>query len=610
MELKELNKELFEKIMSDFFNDYVLQEVEGVEICVLITKKSYCAYHLLKGDKKTDGITWYSDRYFTKCLDFTDFKGKKIAIIDDTINTAYNFRQFYKMMVRHCCDCGTEYSNIVPIACLMNEKYYTKWKEDGVIRTENEEEFDDLDHLFFESLKVCHHGEPDIVGKFSIFETKAFFENLMPYVVDLPIIRERSRDEENKTRKTSITISKDKFSEMIKGRSFWTFYPIQYDIVPGQPVNSGFFTFNSDFLYEVFGDFLQISTIRIQYKLHTESDRIRMYIVPYAEMRSIGLEELETCFNTLFGESQYGKNVNANNQEGKEDNYYVAMYRAIVYYVSLFTALQFIDNMGYSDDWEIDYGDQFTDDFISYMKDISKRNLNVWRSEMNWISADFSVPDMGDTAFSSDLMNERVNETDWSAAVYEQMIMHKRVKYNFTSEDFDNMMRKWMPQTRESERNIIITKILIEALDKSVICNNLEIDRKYGILKRGYRFGENSELIMPYDARIFYSAIYKFYYLTKKDYQTYMSAYNGFVSRLLDFFDERGILANMISPREFVFFARYFKNFKEYEFDTIILGKKYLLEKDCFHSSLEMENIMDSVGKYVESMQVEELLNV
>ena len=122
LKIESIDEGGFLNYLEDFVGTYIKEVMPDVEYGVLITKKSYLSLDVLNAIPQD--IKWYSDRYFTKLTDFSEFKGKKIAIIDDTVNTAYNFRNFFDMMTRNCGSGDNNNPNVIPFVLLMNENYY------------------------------------------------------------------------------------------------------------------------------------------------------------------------------------------------------------------------------------------------------------------------------------------------------------------------------------------------------------------------------------------------------------------------------------------------------------------------------------------------------
>lgn len=565
--------------LRSFFIDYILKDEK--DIVILITKKSFWSFSLLceqeQEERNVQVNRYYSDRYFSKLLDFSSFDGKSILIVDDTLNHGVAVRQFCDLMKMNCPN-----SEISVAVCYKNEK----------IEPEGFNEYKEENLLF-----VKEAVSPQKIGCMCVYETLQFHENLVPYIVDLPILTTNK----NGIRSRKIRMSTQKFRDICKGNAVWTYHSANYELIPGKGISAGFFELYSMPIKKIFGAFLFNLTLKVQYIFDEEKDEIEAVFTPFAMMRSVNTDELKACFNILFMDTPYKDYINSVNlTETLISNYYTALYRSVVYYLSMYIGVKFIRYIQCDENLELYNDNQFEESFYKSIDILFPKQNNYQNfHEINFLSRILLINEFSEIkdfceeeAYVDGLKTIDYSYEDWFAFLYEQIIIAKRKnseKKYFTSETFEKkLFNKYnFSETNYDDFSVTVTRIINEALNKSVLSNFLVLGNHNKVLYRGYRYGENSEHLLPYDARIFYQGISVYYdrvrekYFEKVDYFCYL---------FKEFLQKNGYYNNLISERQFLFFVRYFTKLSSQEILTQIENKKYLLEKEyCEQSDLIRE---------------------
>lgn len=594
--LENINHDNAKSILIYFFQHFIKDEVPDVDIVILITKKSFWSYNVLSsefGNDPDNDIEWLSDRYFQKIIDFSEYDGKTIVIVDDTMNTGVAIREFYKLMRGQC-----KKSKIIPIVCLLNGTY------------SQDEHVTDQSYIEFHTdLRIMGNVQPAYVGKMCVFETEMFHDDLVSYIVDLPILEQKKSDG-SWNRKVSLPI--ETFQNMCKGNGQWTYYECNYKLIPGRDVKSGFFSLHSSFLNARLASFIMNLVVKVQYKENdkNEDDGMQVVFTPFAILNSAKAVELESCFKALFNNSLYNKQLKKPQSADMVLNYYTAMYRAVVYCLSMYIGVKFIKFMNVNQELRLNNEKQFTREFYRSIDKLFPQKDNYkefdelkFLSRLLSVSAFTKVKNVEYDSFDNGEMKFiNYSKEDWFAFLYEKIIFNKRCVTDrkcFSSEEFEGEIGDKLAYDNKAEKTALLTQVLLEALNKSILSNYLCYDDRTKTIIRGYRYGENSELLLPYDARIFYKGI-SIYYAKVKD--RFFDYFAMFCSSFRNFLKRIGIFDYLMSERQFDFFVRYFGGIPENEIAAQIENKGYLLSDDYCRQDNALKYVLSKIDSFVVSM--------
>lgn len=594
--LQEVDSERVRGILEEFYHQIIYKE--EAELIVFITKKAYWSFWVLKNNlperENTGNVQWLSDRFFMKILDFSEYNGMNIVIVDDTMNSGMAIRKFYHMMRKQCPD-----SNIVPIVCLLNEQY-------------NPEEYnsDNIDKDFHEKLEVYYKAKPTAIGQMCVYETLTFHDKLISYVVDLPVLEQIDEMGEWTSK---IRMSKEKFNELCLGNQYWTYTDCEYDVIPERKSQFGFFRFYSAFLHMKFDSLLMNTVVKVQYLVEEDTGMVEVVFTPFAIMRSGKAEELKQCFQLLFENTTYCKELKIPSDENLLENYYTAVYRSIVYCISMYIGVKFINYMKSDKEMRLNNEMQFVESFYESINRIFPRENNYEKfDELKFVAKVLRLKPFSKVSLEEqrnfnggEMKFANYQNCDWFAFLYEKIISTKRhdnEKRFFISEDFERMLENRLDVDSEEENRSLLTQILLEALNKSVLTNYLYYDGRTKTIFRGYRYGENTELLLPYDARIFYCGILHYYKKVGKAH--YFDRLDYFLMNFKAFLERQGLYDYLITDRQFQFFSRYFSDLAEKDIETQIENKRYLLMDDFCKSSELFNQSLKKIEEFVQRMNL------
>lgn len=580
-----------------FFNDYIKEKVKGVQIVVMITKKSYWTFENLKDKIVYDGIEWLSDRFFQKNTDFSAYDGKTIAIVDDTMNTGTALLRFYKIMKRACLN-----SKIVPVVFLLNELFPI-----------NAETSDILEEEFRKELVFKYRATPSVIGHMCIYEIKEFHKNMISYVVDLPILQ---KQEEGGNWNRIFKISKVQFQKLCTGNRYWTFIENDYEVVPNMKIKAGFFNFHYAALQEKFSNLIVNLVIKTQYRFKEEM--IEAVFTPFAIIRSCSAKELKICFENMFVETNYLGIINNALKQCDDESCYVAIHRSIVYNFSMFTGIFFIRLMqdnSLQGNFRLYNEKQFIPEFYESIEKIFGKSKNNYSSfdEGKYLYRFLTLPKIKAVKIEYDrnfdignLKLTDYSEKDIFAAVYEKIIYtrrHYKSKQFFWSEELENFLNQRIWLKNKENPSDVFTRIIHIMLNKSILSNQVIYDAREKIVYRGYRYGENSDLLLPYRMDIFYEGIYNYYKRTKKE--KYLDKLDYFLICFKQFLQKNGLLGYIITKREFEFFSRYFGDLRNDEICAQIENKLYLRDKEYLECYSTYERgALEKIRNFVENLEL------
>ncbi len=581
----------YEKDLRTFFGEFIYEKVSDVEIVILITKKAYWSYKVLKDERSgsdlhTD-VKWYSDRYFQKKVEFSEFDGKKIVIVDDTINTGKTLKSFYDFIRKYC-----PLADVTPMVCYVNGESIVNSKEEG-----NE---------FWEKLIVKEEVTPEKIGKMCVYETWRFHNQLVPYIVDLPVVRDATK----KGIDFSVKISREKFERISYGNSVWSYSENSYDLMPGYRQKFGFFEFIDGLVYKKFEPILQDIVIKVQYL--ENAGQVLCVFTPFAFLESVKADELYQCFRILFGETEYGRNLlETPSDDGLMTNYYTAMYRAVVYYLSMYAGVKFLKFLNLDMELELVNEGEFSEQFYqSINKIFPMMNRYEGFDESKFISQLALMPKFSRVYYAEDNMINHIENNlskylnvEWRGFFYDNIISTMKgsdTKVLYITERFREILKMKLKAEDDREVQYAISKEMLEALNKSLLTNYLEYDKTTKTVYRGYKHGENIELLLPCDARLFYQAILSYY--EKVGEERYFKYLDIAMVYLKDFLQEQGFMGYLIEEQDYRILTRHFQSVSKEYLTTQIENKRYMLDAAWCNQSVDVEHSLEKIKRYFEDL--------
>lgn len=596
-------------------------------ILIEITRKGYWIEKII--DIENDGeltqwmkkrnVTVYSDRYLMKCLSFREFRGRKVIILDDAGNNGILLFFYYALLLEN----GAE--EVIPMVYALNTKYpyvdnstqeeveerrkrefYRTIRHKNLSEEESERLFKERSEGFERSLRWQIWMSPKDMGALTVAETIWFQKRALPMVVDLPMYRGCDGNA------ADLVLTKEQWEMLGEGSSVWQQIPIETELA-GEALHYGYFQMQNDSIYSKFKTLFFNFIVRYKYEPIGDGSEIRFVFVPFAIINSCSLSDMVWNFFHLFEGSEYAQQViDTINEENKKadrrtlpNNSYSdedweivlpalkenhnmcrALYRAIIYDISSYIGYVFNE-----------YVSERIGRTLEYDWEIMKENL-----EEKFIrSIRKKYKSMDSAAYLSKLMECRISEVisprfvDKEAYVVRNFAAGENFEFYMTgllrrkkkSHDIDMNKRMVTLESLlfEAKRRFVfrdaahfrqmMTAYIVEMTENSQISNEIYVDDEAEIMYRGFRSGENCEILLRRGIEWFYPYVLAFY---QKSETCYKKNYNKFAELLRKEFKENKYIGTLISEVAFDFYFEYFKSVADNP--TQILNKQYLLDKD------------------------------
>lgn len=633
-------EEYLEKLINDFEFDILIE----------ITRKGYWVTKL--ADREFDEklskllkkrkIRRISDRYLMKCLNFDEFKDKIILIFDDTMNNGNLLFFYYALLMekgaKKVIPCvyalNTHYDPVSPMVEQMRRFGYkrtirSKLQDENHPLSEDEiEEGIQRYRKMFDKDLICYicMGPSDI-GRLSVTETLWFQKNTMPMVVDLPIY---SRQHYHKSKEYTLKITKENWKRLTEGNLVWKNEDCRMELA-GEQLYYGYFQYINDSLYSKLKNLIFNFIVRYKYE-PIDNDRISIVFVPFAILNSCKLSDLIWNFFYLFKDTEYADYVSRelNKKAGREvstrlgyhekdsttvlsalkknHNMCRALYRAIIFDISNHIGINFQRYVKESIDFDIvcdwdimkenleeslikslkeKYKEKKSEDYISKLMALRMSEPIAPRMEsMQEASIKKKASNENLELLMTQIVTERKKKIDHTTAqvmiTLESLLMEAHNLFIF--ED-DNDLRKK------------ITDLLLIMTENSRLGNEIYVDDEAEILYRGFRSGENCEVLMRWGIKWLYPYILAFY--EKVGQKEFHKRYDKFMKLVEQEFEKKGYIGTLISESAFDFYRNFYS--KEDINISQILNKDYLMDEVTDESNRNMGEYCDTVFQTVMS---------
>lgn len=409
------------------------------------------------------------------------------------------------------------------------------------------------------------------IAALSIEECLRFQENVNPMVMDLPVftLRKDSEDE--------VFLSDEEFIKLKKKTARWEYVENRYGGLREQLV-CDFFQLNNDFLYAQYGNLFFNFIVKCKY--HKMKEGIKIKFIPFAIIKSATIENVWNCYCKLF---------NIDNKDmvlelESDHNKCRAVFRAIIYVLSNYIAKLFAEKVNEDLGAQLvtdskNMKDHFGDSFLELLKKFEEDR----RSYEEKISACKcgTPPPVG--IILQKKRNIPATEQNVLLYIYNRVLESKskqgdRVGKIVRIERLEKELELAFTFNTEQQKRLYMTKALILSLEISAIGNEIVVDNNSDMIYRGFRAGENSEVLMPPGLRWVYPYVFAFYYFRDEDF--FRSEYEKFVVWLRGLFYEKGYIGSLIDTDTFEFYEVYFGRIDKEHLHERIVSKSYIL-KDC-----------------------------
>lgn len=374
-------------------------------------------------------------------------------------------------------------------------------------------------------------------------------------------------------------------------------------------VNASYFEFKWDYSLFKLGALVHDCIVKCEYR-RLDNGNYCMVFVPFAIIRSMTFQDTLKYFFGLLGDTSYGKKI-YNDITGwlgeklpqdqlcdsmevlnilKENHgLCVNMFRSVIFYLSDFIFLNFKDFLFKKTGIIVDYDWDFMEDSLdkSFIEGF-KKPFNEGRFTGDRYLTKFAALPSPGRVFPVDVqessVDQKINaEIDTMVPYIEKRLLEvKRTsgiqprKRVYTLEtiiaDVDNV---FMFHSQPEEKRLI-TRVIVSMLETSMFGNEIYIDNSQGIIYRGFRYGENSELLFIPGMEYFYAYVQAFYRLVGED--EYEQEYPVFVKKLERYFRTEHYMGVLIKENVFKFMVNYFGNIKKNKLEELIMNKQYALD--------------------------------
>lgn len=615
---------LSEKSIGNYYREIFNADDGKWQIFVLINRKGYWDYKITALDaklKKSQIV--YSDRMLEKLPNQELnrlLKDSRVVVYDDSLTNGSNLF-FYFLL---CKAAGAR--EVLPVVYALNTSFPSERSRDLMRREAQRfqrgippfsQTVEELIDEFVGKIRWRVLLNTHDIDRMSIWQTVLFQRRLSPLVMDLPIFnRESSSPVQGK-----ITISKDEFTKLCScADKRWKFVENEMKGLD-ETIRACYFHFESKLLNDHFKSLFHDFVVKCKYNF--VNDMVEVVFTPFAIVKSISFEDVIQCFLIFFKGTSYGENILHNFPdivEGdlsdlqadalkKDHNLCRALFRAVIFQLSDYIGRQFQQYVANSIGVQIEYDwdimkDNFSYDFIETEKKLYEAfNDEEFRNKVykyNGHSKIFPLEAM--TQFPQYKVKatcEKINCYVRSRIIDKKksvdISLSERI---YTFETMEYEVDNTFYFSNDLERQEYLTRTCLLFLETNSFSNFIYVDDADRTIYRGFRYGENSEILLHDSLWLFYAYLWGLYDTfgirdLKKHYDTLMGKVKNFLSK-------QGYINLWISEDGFAFLKNYFGNLNERELGSEIRRRSYWL--NC-------TNITNRKEKLIKSRLIDEAIN-
>lgn len=510
---------------------------------VFVSKKGYWLYRMVIQylREESNPSSWIqainnnsievkSDRYFTKIISLDEIResltDRRIYVVDDFLVRGHNISRFCKLIKKI-------EPTVKPIPVV-----YAKWT--GFKPSEE-------DTKEFSELKYKSEISLYDIGKLSVWETRKFHRSGIPYVIDLPFLKAVGASEEAKPF-FSIELTKEQFKQLTNASdSVWQYIDTSCWI-GDYHVTSGYFYCCHDLFADKFRQLIQNLVVECLYDSSQDSEKISLTFTPFAILRSIKQDELICRFRIAFSGTAYMKTLANYLEDPKttsgEENLNTALYRAVVFFFSQYIAINFknylYNQFGVVIDSDTEkLRDHWSPEFIDSLLYVFGNGLS------NRLNKLYDKDDIAPYAPNSGGLVKRSDSMYYNMFAYFafKRISGKKHEDFCAIEELESAMAGYSGYTVDNPVfKEMFTSTVLQLLNQGVISNHILFDSDTGIVQRGFRSGENSTLLVPFNQKAVFKAVYTYYQRMREAdryvQDFYYKNYDVFKNRLIRFIEE------------------------------------------------------------------------
>lgn len=338
------------KVLTDVLDKAIAENAPVIFMC----RKAYWLYRVLRSclpqwDERYGQLVVLSNRLIIKEEDELLNKGYHIVyVFDDTINTGRSLYQIYKILK----DMKPDFCIQLVVACAPESKERLKSK---LIEQESGEDREQIEK-FFDTLSIGYYVDVDEIGWISSQEIYMYQREMIPYVIELPFMREETNIESARLLQENpyiIHLKKETFRGLCISGTQWDYVDNSYlwpDRLESRKrdrmIHCGFFQYHNIYMEKIFGDYAPELIVKCRYE-ETEEGTVQAVFTPFAVMDSISMEDAWSMFNSLYMNTNYFRNkkkiydyLQKNNNEQDlqplREQLGIAIFRANVFFFSMY----------------------------------------------------------------------------------------------------------------------------------------------------------------------------------------------------------------------------------------------------------------------------------
>ena len=591
-----LVKEFFLKLSSEIA-EVTADSNKKDGVLILNTKKGYWMYKVFENKELTAPSSRFdvrSDRYIKQLADFAVLQDKLIYLVDDTLSNGNALLGTYELLAKRI-----DIKNICPIVFAISDKVDIEKKKldsKGVALS------------FWNKLKYFVKMSEGDMGLFCVHETKLLHQVGVPYVIGLPYLKEEGLTEENEQEmKFQVNFTKEQFEKIQQESENWKFH-FNTRMVDKELLLHGFIIqmLDEQLLVESREEILDL-TVAGTYTI--EDEEIKVVFVPFAIVGSLDKNYLLNLYRTLFEDT---------NVTFSQDAEWIGCYQECVYTLSTIVGECFIEHL-----------EQITGIRLAYDYNILKDHFNESFKEKaevftNRIKNDLTLVKeklmkINDYEFVRLNQESSDKETYSDQSAYDLVlneVLKKRSDFLVKSHlhkgrcvEWDsvleiNKMRKLLDEkflfSSKAERRFALSYPTISNLQASICSTRLIISRDGSKIEKGLRYGEISDLVLPFFDLGFYWAVLLLVEKIKDN--DILIVYDQFAFGLKKKFVEWGVMGKKITEDDFENNKRYYKIVLE---NDLQLKNKYFYLQPYLQGNLNVEQngLMSMIEDFVQDLK-------
>lgn len=602
------------------------------DILILITRKGYWLYKVtvsqeIQLEVKKKGKKIYSDRYISKCLDMQQFAGKRVWIYDDTMTNGVTMFFYYSFLRKKGAEVtpfvfglSTEYPSDNSKRLLIRE-YGRVCRNEGLTEKEQRERAEMEIECFNRALRWEVRMASKQIASLCTQETQYFQDKLCPMVVDLPVLSRMENPEGisvlpaymNQGSGEGIQIPLSLFERLKQSGTEWKYVENTVD-TEGIRVNCSYFKYRNPALEELSG--IVYDGI-VKCKAAVEEDQVRLVFAPFAIFKSMTFHDVAECFFRMLDNTEYGRKVfhHIFGEEKKGDsleldslrddqavirkmkkdhNLCRNMFRGIIFYVSHAVGAAFaqyfydVTGVRLDYDWEL-MEESFSQEFIRTFCGAYRNKSFSWAHLSN-----LSFTAVDPLGWKGGHRGQKVpaERKDAELHILNELIEKKRRKEDglrgriYTIETIEAELDENFLFKSQEQKKEIMTGTILALLDTSRFGNEIYVDNEREIVYRGFRYGENSELLflkgMSYVATFmeaFYDSLTQRQPDEEKARELYVQYYPVFSRKMEQYFRKEQFFDYLIDMGVFDFLKKYYGEIPADKMNEMITGKQMVWDR-------------------------------